>query len=123
MNGVSGVGISFGADRIYDVLNQLELYPEKSLQSTQIMFVNFGEKEEIASLAHVMALRKAGISTEIYPESAKMKKQMGYADAKAIPFVALVGENEIKDGKITLKDMATGTQELLSIDEVISKLS
>ncbi|MBR4963337.1 MAG: histidine--tRNA ligase, partial [Muribaculaceae bacterium] len=123
LNGVSGVGISFGADRIYDVLNQLELYPEKSLQSTQIMFVNFGEKEEIASLAHVMALRKAGISTEIYPESAKMKKQMGYADAKAIPFVALVGENEIKDGKITLKDMATGTQELLSIDEVISKLS
>ena len=123
LNGVSGVGISFGADRIYDVLNQLELYPEKSLQSTQIMFVNFGEKEEIASLAHVMALRKAGISTEIYPESAKMKKQMGYADAKAIPFVALVGENEIKEGKITLKDMSSGTQELLSIDEVISKLS
>lgn len=123
LNGVSGVGISFGADRIYDVLNQLELYPEKSLQSTQIMFVNFGEKEEIASLAHVMALRKAGISTEIYPESAKMKKQMGYADAKAIPFVALVGENEIKEGKITLKNMTTGTQELLSIDEVISKLS
>jgi histidyl-tRNA synthetase len=88
----------------------LELYPEKSLQSTQIMFVNFGEKEEIASLAHVMALRKAGISTEIYPESAKMKKQMGYADAKAIPFVALVGENEIKEGKITLKDMNSGVQ-------------
>ena len=123
LDNVSGVGISFGADRIYDVLNQLELYPEKSLQSTQIMFVNFGEKEEIASLAHVMALRKAGISTEIYPESAKMKKQMGYADAKAIPFVALVGENEIKEGKITLKDMSSGTQELLSIDEVISKLS
>jgi histidyl-tRNA synthetase len=123
LNGVSGVGISFGADRIYDVLNQLELYPDKSLQSTQIMFVNFGEKEEIASLAHVMALRKAGISTEIYPESAKMKKQMGYADAKAIPFVALVGENEIKEGKITLKDMNSGVQELLSIDEVISKLS
>ena len=122
MNGVSGVGISYGADRIYDVLNQLNLYPEKSLQSTQIMFVNFGEKEEIASLGHVMKLRKAGIRTEIFPESAKMKKQMGYANAKAIPFVALVGENEIKEGKITLKDMTSGEQELLSVDEIISKL-
>ena len=122
LNGVSGVGISYGADRIYDVLNQLNLYPEKSLQSTQIMFVNFGEKEEIASLNHVMKLRKAGIRTEIFPESAKMKKQMGYANAKAIPFVALVGENEIKEGKITLKDMTSGEQELLSVDEIISKL-
>ena len=121
LNGVSGVGISFGADRIYDVLNQLELYPEKSLRSTQIMFVNFGEKEEIASLSHIKALRSAGISAEIYPESAKMKKQMGYANAKAIPYVALVGENELQENKITLRNMSDGQQELLTVEEVIAK--
>ena len=99
MPGISGVGISFGADRIFDVLNQLNLYPKDSLQTTQIMFVNFAE---------------------IYPEAAKMKKQMGYADAKKINYVALVGETEIEAGKITLKNMITGEQQLLSVEDIIS---
>lgn len=116
--GVSGVGISFGADRIFDVLNQLDLYPSESLQTTQIMFVNFGPAEQIAALAHASALRNAGIRTELYPDAAKMKKQMGYADNKKIPYVAIVGENEIKEGKIMLKNMTTGEQKLLSADEI-----
>ena len=118
MDGVSGVGISFGADRIYDVLNQLDLYPEQSLRTTRIMFVNFGEKEMKAAMGYAAGLRNAGISTELYPECAKMKKQMGYADAKGIPFVAIVGENELASGTITLKDMASGEQKQVTIDEL-----
>ena len=119
MDGVSGVGISFGADRIFDVLNQLELYPEDSLLTTQLMFVNFGEKEEAYVLPLVASVRAAGIRTEIYPEPVKMKKQMGYADAKKIPFVALVGESEMTEGKINLKNMITGEQKPVTVQELI----
>lgn len=122
MDGVSGVGISFGADRIFDVLNTLDLYPAEITTSTKVMFTNFGEKEGKAALLHVMQLRKAGISAELYPETAKMKKQMSYADTKHIPFVAIVGENEINNGTIALKNMATGEQCELTIDELISRL-
>ncbi|MGN0213107.1 MAG: histidine--tRNA ligase [Muribaculaceae bacterium] len=122
MDGVSGVGISFGADRIFDVLNTLNLYPEGTCASTKVIFTNFGENEAKASLSHIMALRKAGISAEIYPDNAKMKKQMGYADSKRIPFVAIVGETELAEGKITLKNMVDGSQEKLTIDEVINRL-
>ena len=119
MDGVSGVGISCGADRIFDVLNQLELYPEDSLLTTQLMFVNFGEKEEAYLLPLVASVRAAGIRTEIYPEPVKMKKQMGYADAKKIPFVALVGESEMTEGKINLKNMITGEQKPVTVQELI----
>ena len=119
MDGVSGVGISFGADRIFAVLNQLELYPEDSLLTTQLMFVNFGEKEEAYLLPLVASVRAAGIRTEIYPEPVKMKKQMGYADAKKIPFVALVGESEMTEGKINLKNMITGEQKPVTVQELI----
>ena len=115
MDGVSGVGISFGADRIFDVLNQLELYPEDSLLTTQLMFVNFGEKEEAYLLPLVASVRAAGIRTEIYPEPVKMKKQMGYADAKKIPFVALVGESEMTEGKINLKNMISGERKPVTV--------
>ena len=119
MDGVSGVGISFGADRIYDVLNQLDLYPKQSLMTTRIMFVNFGEAEIKAAMGYAETLRKAGISTELYPENSKMKKQMGYADTKGIPFVAIVGGDEMVSGKITLKDMSSGEQKQVTIDELI----
>ncbi len=112
MEGVSGVGISFGADRIYDVLNQLNLYPETSTEQTQILFVSFGEKELLYSLPWINYLRNNGINTEIYPEAAKMKKQMSYADNKSIPFVAIVGETEMNEGKVMLKNMKTGEQNL-----------
>ena len=123
MEGVSGVGFSFGADRIFDVLNQLDLYPEGSLKTTQLLFVNFGQKEEIHLLPLIAKVRKAGIRTELYPESTKMKKQMGYADAKKIPFVAIVGENEIAENKINLKNMLTGEQCLVTADELIDRLT
>ena len=123
MEGVSGVGISFGADRIYDVLNQLELYPQDSLKTTQLLFVNFGENEIEYLLPVISKIRAAGIRTEIFPESGKMKKQMGYADAKKIPYVALVGENEIAENKINLKNMTSGEQTLLSTEELIQLLS
>ena len=122
MDGMSGVGISFGADRIYDVLNQLDLYPADSLKTTQVMFVNFGEKEATYLLPVMARVRAAGIRAELYPEAAKMKKQMGYADAKKIPFVALVGENEMADGKINLKNMQSGEQESVGTDELIEKI-
>ena len=122
LDGVSGVGISFGADRIFDVLNALNLYPEGTCASTKVIFTNFGNTEAKASLKHIMKLRKAGISAEIYPDNAKMKKQMGYADSNKIPFVAIVGETELAEDKITLKNMNDGSQELLSIDEVINRL-
>ncbi len=122
MDGMSGVGISFGADRIYDVLNQLDLYPADSLQTTQVMFVNFGEKEAAYLLPVMAQVRAAGIRAELYPEAAKMKKQMGYADAKKIPFVALVGENEMAEGTINLKNMQSGEQESVGRDELIERL-
>ena len=121
MDGVSGVGISFGADRIFDVLNQLDLYPADSLQTTQLLFVNFGEKEENYLLPLIAKVRTSGIRTELYPESAKMKKQMGYADTKKIPYVAIVGENEMNEGKINLKNMLTGEQELVTVEELIER--
>lgn len=120
MPGLSGVGISFGADRIYDVLNELDLYPKEAVNSTQLLFINFGEKETAYCLPSVTKARKAGIRTEMYPDNAKMKKQMGYANAKNIPFVALAGENEINEGKLTLKNMATGEQTMVTPDELIA---
>lgn len=122
MSGTSGVGISFGADRIYDVLNTLELYPKDTLASTKVLFVNFGEKEGAQSLQYVMKLRANGIPAEIYPDSTKMKKQMSYANDKNVAYVAMVGETEIANGTIALKCMETGEQENLTISEVISKL-
>jgi histidyl-tRNA synthetase len=119
MPGISGVGISFGADRIYDVLNSLNLYPTDAVSSTQVLFINFGEKEAVYCLTLINRLREAGIRVEIYPDSAKMKKQMSYANNKSIPFVALIGENEIKESKITLKNMSTGEQNLITIEEMI----
>jgi histidyl-tRNA synthetase len=119
MDGVSGVGISFGADRIFDVLNQLDLYPKDSLLTTQVLFVNFGEKEMKHIFPIVNKLRCAGIRVELYPEFAKMKKQMGYADAKNIPFVAIVGENEMNENKINFKNMVTGEQRLVTAEEII----
>ena len=122
MPGTSGVGISFGADRIYDVLNTLELYPKDTLASTKVLFVNFGENEGAQSLQYVMKLRANGIPAEIYPDSTKMKKQMSYANDKNVAYVAMVGETEMANGTIALKCMETGEQENLTIDEVISKL-
>lgn len=122
LSGVSGVGISFGADRIFDVLNQLDLYPKDSIKGTQLLFVNFGEKEEEYIFPLISKIRRAGISTEIYPESAKMKKQMSYADSNNIPFVAIVGENEINENKIMLKNMVSGQQQLITVDECISSI-
>lgn len=121
--GVSGVGISFGADRIFDVLNQLDLYPKDSIQNTKVLFVNFGEKEEEYLLPLVAQIRRANISTEIYPEAAKMKKQMSYANSNNIPFVAIIGENEMNEKKVTLKNMVSGEQMLLTIEECIAELS
>ncbi len=120
MNGVSGVGISFGADRIFDVLNQLDLYPKEAVNSTQLLFVNFGEKEAAYCLPILAKAREAGVRSEIYPDSAKMKKQMSYANDKNIPFVAIVGENEMNEGKVMLKDMVKGEQSLVSPEELIN---
>lgn len=122
MPGLSGVGISFGADRIYDVLNTLDLYPKDSMSTTQILFINFGEKETAYCLPIINKVRKEGIHAEIYPDAAKMKKQMSYANAKQIPFVALAGENEMKEGKITLKNMETGEQQMVTPEELIGRL-
>ncbi len=122
MPGTSGVGISFGADRIYDVLNALDLYPKDTLASTKVLFINFGEKESTVSLNYVMQLRKAGIPAEIFPDATKIKKQMTYANNKNVEYVAMVGETEMANGTIALKCMETGEQENLTINEVISKL-
>ena len=123
MPGLSGVGISFGADRIYDVLNQLELYPTDAMTGTQLLFINFGEKETAYCMPIARAAREAGIRTEVYPDSVKMKKQMAYANAKQIPFVALAGENEIAEHKLTLKNMITGEQKLVSEEELIAAIT
>ena len=122
LNGVSGVGISFGADRIYDVLNTLDLYPEEAKDSTRVMFTNFGVAEAAASMKMLKELRNAGIAAEIYPDASKMKKQMGYADNLAIPFVAIVGETEMEQNKMMLKNMTTGEQSLVSVEEAIEIL-
>ncbi len=116
---VSGVGISFGADRIYDVMNSLDLYPKESIVSTQLLFINFGEKEALYSLQTLQKVRAAGIKAELYPDAAKMKKQMNYANKKEISFVAMAGENEMQEGKITLKNMTTGEQQLVTVEEAI----
>ena len=120
MPGLSGVGISFGADRIYDVLNTLDLYPQNAIQATQVLFINFGEAEADYCLPIAGQIRAAGISVELYPDCAKMKKQMAYANAKGIPFVVLAGESEINQGKVTLKNMLTGDQQLVSAEELIA---
>ncbi|MCD8260725.1 MAG: histidine--tRNA ligase [Bacteroides sp.] len=122
LSGVSGVGISFGADRIFDVLNQLELYPGEAVSGTQLMFVNFGEQETAYCLPLLARIREAGIRAELYPDAAKMKKQMSYANTKNIPYVALVGENEIKEDKIVLKNMVTGEQILTDVVTIISTI-
>ena len=122
MSGMSGVGISFGADRIYDVLNQLDLYPKEAVNATQLLFVNFGEKEAAYCLPVLSAARDAGIRAEIYPDSAKMKKQMSYANDKNIPYVAIVGENEMNEGKLTLKNMTTGEQALVTPEELLTAI-
>ena len=122
MPGLSGVGISFGADRIYDVLNQLNLYPENVTSSVKVLFVNFGEREAATSVKVIKRLRREGISAELYPDTAKMKKQMGYADSEKIPYVAIIGESEIAEERVNLKDMAAGTQESLTLDELIERL-
>ena len=120
MPGISGVGISFGIDRIFDVLNALDAYPKDAVNGTQLLFINFGEKETAYCLPAVAKARAAGIRTEIFPDSSKMKKQMSYANAKQIPFVALAGENEIAEGKYTLKNMISGEQQLLTAEELIN---
>ncbi len=120
--GLSGVGISFGADRIYDVLNQLDLYPQEVTTATQLLFINFGEAETRYCLPIVAAARREGIHCEVYPDSAKMKKQMQYANQKGIPYVALAGESEMEAGKITLKNMLTGEQKLLTPEEMIQEI-
>ncbi|MBQ5387767.1 MAG: histidine--tRNA ligase [Paludibacteraceae bacterium] len=122
MPNVSGVGISFGADRIYDVLSELNLYPENLQSTTQLLFATFGEQELLYALRWAKALRKKGMSVEVYPEPTKMKKQMGYADSKKIPYVAIVGSDEMAEGKVMLKNMLTGEQHLLTLEELINQL-
>src|SRR5574344_110052 len=120
MPGLSGVGISFGADRLFDVLNTLDLYPKEAVNGTQLLFINFGENETTYCLPIIAQCRAAGICTEMFPDSIKMKKQMSYANTKNIPYVALVGDNEMKESKVTLKNMSTGEQLMVSIYELLS---
>ncbi|MBO4811840.1 MAG: histidine--tRNA ligase [Prevotella sp.] len=122
MPGLSGVGISFGVDRIYDVLEALNLYPQDSLQTSRVLFINFGQNETAFCMPVVARVRQAGIRAELYPDAAKMKKQMSYANAKQIPFVAMAGESEMAQGKLTLKNMTTGEQALLTPDELIEAI-
>ncbi|MBQ1969781.1 MAG: ATP phosphoribosyltransferase regulatory subunit [Paludibacteraceae bacterium] len=119
VDGLSGVGISFGADRIYDVLNQLELYPSDLMQATKVLFAVFGSEELKFAIECAKEMRAAGIPVEVYPEPVKMKKQMSYADAKNIPFVAIIGETEMAEKKVMLKNMESGNQTLCSVQEVI----
>ena len=122
MPGLSGVGISFGADRIFDVLNTLNLYPEDAVAGTQLLFINFGEKETAYCMPIAAKARMAGVRTELYPDSAKMKKQMSYANAKHIAYVALAGENEVNEGMVTLKNMLTGEQKMVTPEEMIKEI-
>jgi histidyl-tRNA synthetase len=120
---VSGVGISFGADRIYDVLNQLDLYPKETQSGVKVLFLNLGEQEASFCMGLLAQLRKAGIPSEIYPDAAKMKKQMSYANALSVPYVAIVGSDELAQGKVTLKNMETGDQTLVSADSLWKSLT
>ena len=122
MPGLSGVGISFGADRIFDVLNQLDLYPKEAVGGTQVLFVNFGEAETDDCLPALAQVRQAGISAEMYPDAVKMKKQMSYANAKGIPFVVMAGETEMKEGVMALKNMLTGEQRMVKVNELVDAL-
>jgi histidyl-tRNA synthetase len=119
MPGLSGVGISFGADRIYDVLNALDLYPADARTSTQVMFVNFGEAEAAASMKMMKEMRNAGVAVEVYPDASKMKKQMAYANTAGVPFVAMVGESEMAEGKMALKNMESGEQLTVTAAEAV----
>lgn len=123
LKGVSGVGISFGADRIFDVMENLNRFPEDTASSVKLMFVNFGQKEEKYCLSVLQQLRQKGINSEIFPDSSKMKKQMKYADSNKIPYVALAGENEMIENKFTLKNMETGDQQLVTAEELLKILS
>ena len=123
MPNVSGVGISFGADRIYDVLKTTDKFPKESGVSTKILFINFGKKEEKHCLTLLAKIRQSGINAEIFPDADKLKKQMNYANNKNIPFVALIGENEIAENTITLKDMNSGEQKKMNIEELICLLN
>ena len=120
---VSGVGVSFGADRIYDVMEKNNKFPENTTSTTTLMFVNFGEKEEIHCLSLLAEIRKSGIKAELFPDNARLKKQMNYANQKNVEYVALVGEDEIKNGIITLKNMKTGIQNQITLDELIEEIS
>ncbi len=122
LEGVSGVGVSFGADRIYDVMNHLDLFPGQSEQDTKVLFINFGEKEEKYSIPILNSLRKAGVSSELFPSAVKIKKQMAYANSRDIPWVVIAGDNEISSGKITVKNMSTGDQDVIKKDELIDFL-
>ena len=119
MPGLSGVGFSFGADRIFDVLNQLDLYPKEAVETTKVLFVNFGDAEMRFCMNLAAQLRAAGISVEIYPDNVKMKKQMTYANAKGIPFVAIIGESELAERKVNVKNMTTGEQQLVTPAELV----
>ncbi len=119
---ISGVGISFGADRIYDVMEQLNLFPQETTESSKLLFVNFGEKEALFCLPLINQLREQGISAELYPDTAKMKKQMAYADSRHIQFVALVGENEMATNILTVKNMATGEQFSVGFEALVEKV-
>ena len=123
MPGLSGVGISFGADRIYDVLNTLDLYPENTSAASKVIFLNLGANESTVSLKAAKMLRASGIAAEVYPDTVKMKKQMAYADAMRIPFVAIIGETELESGTVTLKDMEAGNQEAVALDDLVARLS
>lgn len=123
MPGLSGVGISFGADRIYDVLNTLDLYPENTSAASKVIFLNLGADESTVSLKAAKMLRASGIAAEVYPDTVKMKKQMAYADAMRIPFVAIIGETELESGTVTLKDMEGGNQEAVALDDLVARLS
>ena len=123
MPGLSGVGISFGADRIYDVLNALNLYPEETGRSTRVLFANFGKDEAMASMRIIKQLRQAGIAAEIYPDAAKMKKQISYANALAVPFFAMIGESELADGTVSLKNMTTGEQTTVAAADLAGALA
>jgi histidyl-tRNA synthetase len=122
MPGLSGVGLSFGADRIFDVLNQLNLYPQETTTGVQLLFINFGAAEAAYCLKLAAQARKAGIRTEIYPDSVKMKKQMSYANAIGAAYVALVGEDEMQNATISLKNMVSGEQKTLSIEQLITEI-
>lgn len=122
LKGVSGVGISFGADRIFDVLNQLDLYPQETISRTKVLFTNFGDNEVRYTLPILKTLRDAGIKSEIYPDNQKLKKQMSYANSKFIPYVAIVGEEEINEKKVALKNMTTGEQQKVTVEELVNIL-